>query len=208
MSTDSIFSRQLSSRRLQHSEVYSRPRKWLLKKRLKKRHDLGALTDSPSMEGPLKPTGVLSVGSPGKWTLRVHRTRKGTTRYHDEIRVADPRGRKTDFVPSPERERRRERQRADTAPGSRVSLLIHARVQCTHGCTMRVTHDESLWILKIEIYLRPVRARISIGRSISRQTYPFNMKRSFSLSLFTTIIYKIITKFCNNLQKLLNIKNY
>lgn len=75
-----ILSRRLLETRLQHSEVYSRLWKWLLKKRLKEERAIGALSRlSPG--GSIKTDGsVLSVGSLEKWTLRVHRTRTGTMR--------------------------------------------------------------------------------------------------------------------------------
>lgn len=51
--------------------------------------------------------------------------------------------------------KKKKKERVDAAPCA-SSLLTHARAQCTRGCTMRVTRDGSLWIIKIEIYLLAV----------------------------------------------------
>lgn len=88
MSTDTSC-RDDSSRRPHHSEVYSRFWKWLLKKRLKKKRDIGALTHDSLPEDPLKTTGVsfLSEVPENGHSVCIGRGKERRV-YYDEIRDA------------------------------------------------------------------------------------------------------------------------
>jgi len=123
---------------------------------------------------PLKPTGVSflsEVPENGHFVCTGRgRERRGTTTKFE------PRTRGDEKQISCSLPRKRTQRRA-------LALLCSStRIQCTHGCTMRVTRDESLWILKIEIYLSlRIHASRSDGRFPGR--YILSIRNNFSFSL-------------------------